>query len=163
LAGVRVCVLVCVVLCGVCVVCAGLGCALQLQLGGLSTSTTPALQHPHPSVHTHTRSHTHTQTHTHTHVTSHHRPLLHALLLHGIAAGYGVELDSVKVSKAAAFCKVRRGRHRRHASTRAWSPGVCFQLPKGAAQAAQRLRRRQQGALFMFMRLRNACVCGAPP
>ncbi|KAF8056137.1 hypothetical protein HT031_006488 [Scenedesmus sp. PABB004] len=32
------------------------------------------------------------------------RPLLHALLLHGVAAGYGVELDGVKVSKARAFC-----------------------------------------------------------
>jgi hypothetical protein len=33
------------------------------------------------------------------------RPLLHALTLHGIAHGYGVELDRVKVAKAEAFCK----------------------------------------------------------
>jgi ribosomal protein L12E/L44/L45/RPP1/RPP2 len=33
------------------------------------------------------------------------RPLLHALLLQGVAHGYGVELDRVKVAKAEAFCK----------------------------------------------------------
>jgi hypothetical protein len=33
------------------------------------------------------------------------RPLLHALLLQGVAHGYGVELDRVKVAKAEAFCR----------------------------------------------------------
>jgi hypothetical protein len=33
------------------------------------------------------------------------RPLLHALLVHGVAGGVGVELDAVKVAKAEAFCR----------------------------------------------------------
>lgn len=33
------------------------------------------------------------------------RPLLHALMSHGIANGFGIELDSVKCAKAEAFLK----------------------------------------------------------